>query len=300
MTHNLLGIIMVLIGSILFSAKAIFVKLIYIEGLDGIEALTLRLLFALPFYIASLIWIIHFKKVPEFVKPSHYLIVAFYGFLGYYFASYFDFIGLMYISAGLERLVLFIYPTLVVLLNYIFFQRKLMKWDILALFITYSGILIAYLHDAQLGGENVNLGVLCVLLSALTYAVYLMGSGHWIPKMGVNFFTTIAMLTAVACVFLQFTVTRNWSRFLDFNCRILLIGFFLGVFTTVIPSYLISAGIHRIGSSKSSILSSIGPVSTLILAYFILGESIGFYQILGTFLVLLGVVLIGKRKYESS
>lgn len=298
MNPSLVGILFVFIGSILFSAKAVLVKLVYKEGLDSIEALTLRLIFALPFFLLSLTWILAKKKIPQDIKRSQVASAIFFGFLGYYLASIFDFMGLEYITAGLERLVLFIYPTLVVILNFLIFKKKLHKLDFVALLITYSGILFAYLHDIQVSGEDVNIGVLCVLISAISYAVYLIGSGHLIPKLGTQLFTNIAMITSCILVFIQFSFTSNWNRILEYNSYVLFLGFLLGIFTTVVPSYLISAGIHRIGSSKSSILSSIGPVSTLILANIILDEELGIYQIIGTALVLGGVFIISRKKKE--
>ncbi|NCS92466.1 MAG: DMT family transporter [Leptospira sp.] len=300
MNPSLVGIIFVFVGSILFSAKAVLVKLTYLEGLDSIDALTLRLLFALPFFVISLVWLIVKKRIPQNITQFHIVSAIFYGFLGYYLASLFDFIGLEYITAGLERLVLFIYPTLVVLLNFLIFKRKLHFMDFVALLITYSGIIFAYLHDVKVGGDNVNIGVFCVLISAISYAVYLLGSGHLIPKLGTQLFTSIAMITSCILVFIQFSFSKNWSSILEYNSYVLFLGFLLGIFTTVVPSFLISAGIHRIGSSKSSILSSVGPVSTLILAKVFLGEELGVYQIVGTVLVLSGVLIISQKKKEAN
>jgi drug/metabolite transporter (DMT)-like permease len=294
-----MGVFYIFLGSIFFSAKAILAKLTYLEGLTGIEALTLRVSFAFPFYLGSLLWILWRKKYSAKIEPGQILLVIFYGFLGYYLASLFDFLGLQYITASLERLVLFVYPTFVVILNFLFFGARIGKWEILALITSYTGISFAYLHDLELGGEKTELGAALVLLSALTYALYLMGSGNLIPKLGTNLFTSIAMLTACLFIFIHYSLFYEWNRFLEFSGKVYLYGVFLGVFTTVVPSYLISAGIHIIGSSRSSIIASIGPVSTIFLAYIFLGEEFGLYQMIGTGLVLLGVLMIGKAKKKE-
>ncbi|WCL48946.1 DMT family transporter [Leptospira sp. GIMC2001] len=297
MSSHAKGIIYVLLGAVFFSAKAVFVKLAYLEGLDSIETLSLRVSFALPFYLASVIWI--FSKKSD-SRPQHdyklYFLTIVYGFLGYYLASYFDFLGLQYITASLERLVLFVYPTFVVILNFIFYKKRIRWIDVFALVITYFGVALAYIHDVQLGGDKVTLGASLILLSAITYAVYLMGSGNLIPKLGSNLFTSIAMITACVIILFHFSILRDWSRFLEFSPYVYFLGFLLGIFTTVVPSYLVSAGIGKIGSSEASIVSSAGPLSTVILAYILLGEDIGLYQILGTFFVLFGVWMISRKK----
>ncbi|MCC5815251.1 MAG: EamA family transporter [Leptospira sp.] len=298
----MLGIIYILIGSILFSAKAILVKLAYREGLDGIEALALRICFAVPFYMGSLIWIYsRYRKKTEktATNPRILGMVVVYGFLGYYLASYLDFAGLQYITAGLERLVLFVYPTIVVLLNWIFFKKSVSPKVMLAVAITYLGIGLAYFHDVKIGGDNVSWGAFLVFLSAITYALYLMGSGDLIPKIGVNLFTSLAMLTSSVLVLIHFSITSEWTRFLEYNSYVYFLGFLLGIFTTVVPSYFISAGIHAVGSSRASIVSSVGPMSTILLAFIFLGETVGLYQILGTLFVVSGVLLIAMSKKSA-
>jgi drug/metabolite transporter (DMT)-like permease len=178
------------------------------------------------------------------------------------------------------------------------FKKTISKKGVFALFITYLGIGFAYFHDVKLGGEMVTWGAFLVFLSAVTYAIYLMGSGDLIPKIGTNLFTSLAMLISSIFVLIHFSISSDWNRFGEFNEHVYFLGFLLGIFTTVIPSYFISAGISEVGSGKASIVSSVGPVSTILLAYKFLGETIGLYQVLGTVLVMAGILLIavGKEK----
>ncbi len=186
------GVLLAIIGVVLFSAKAVIVKMAYRYDISSEHLLLFRMAFSLPFYLV----IASFNRPtkPKEIKKVDYLWILFFGFVGYYLASYFDFIGLQYIKAGLERIILFIYPTLVIIISRIFLKKTITKKQLLAIFITYIGVVITFWGELQLGAPNIVVGSVLIFLSALTYATYLVGSGWLIPKLGVITFTSYAMI----------------------------------------------------------------------------------------------------------
>lgn len=216
------------------------------------------------------------------------------GFLGYYLASLFDFIGLEYISAGLERITLFVYPTLVLIIGSVLFKRKIKRAEVFAILLTYSGIVVAFIGDIQTEGPNTTKGVLFVLGSAIAYALYLVGSESLIPKLGSVRFTSYLMLLSGLIVVTHFFIARNPTSLIQ-PTNVYLYGLALGVLTTVIPAYFTTEGIRMIGSGKAAIVGSVGPMSTILLAWIFLGEPITSFGIAGTILVLTGVLWIGKK-----
>ena len=281
-------------GAILFSTKAIWVKLAFKNtGVDAITLLTLRMLLSLPFYIAAA-WLAGKKENVEPLSKRDFGWIILLGVLGYYLSSLFDFIGLQYISAGLERLIMFLYPTFAVLLNTYLFKQKITRIQLLALGITYTGIGIAYY--AELGTVQQNdsfyFGSFMVFLCAVTYSFYLVGTGRMVTKAGATRYTAYAMLAATAGIFLHFLVKKQWQT-VTMSWELGWYSLALAIIATVIPSFMISAGMKRIGSNNTSIITSIGPVSTIIQASVFLNEPILITQILGTALVIIGVILIG-------
>ncbi|EMN90905.1 DMT family transporter [Leptospira weilii] len=290
------GISLVLAGAVFFSAKAIFVKLVYRYNIDSTTALTLRMLFAIPFFA----WIAYrsgnMNKDFVLTKKDWGLILVL-SFLGYYLASLFDFIGLEYISAGLERITLFVYPTIVLIIGSILFKRKIKRAEIFAILLTYSGIVVAFIGDIQAEGPNTTKGVLFILGSAIAYALYLVGSESLIPKLGSVRFTSYLMLLSGSIVIIHFLITRHPASLIQ-PTNVYLYGLALGVLTTVIPAYFTTEGIRMIGSGKAAIVGSVGPMSTILLAWIFLGEPITFSGFVGTILVLTGVLWIGRKKPE--
>lgn len=280
-------------GSDFFSAKAIFVKLIYRYDIDSITALTLRMLFAIPFFA----WIAFRSKNTKTSTSLTKKDWGFIFFLGFYLASLFDFIGLEYISAGLERLTLFVYPTIVLIIGSFLFKRKIKKAEVFAISLTYSGILVAFIGDIQTEGPNATKGVLFVLASAISYSLYLVGSESLIPKLGSVRFTSYLMLISGLIVVIHFFIVRNPSSLIQ-PPNVYLYGLALGILTTVIPAYLTTEGIRMIGSGRAAIIGSTGPISTILLAWLFLGESITSSGIAGTILVLIGVLWIGRKKTD--
>lgn len=290
-----LGALLVFVGAVLFSAKAVTVKLCYNYGVDSVSLLTLRMAFSLPFYIVIL-FIYNRKNPSADVSNKNWFNILFLGVIGYYGASYFDFTGLEYITAGLERLILFIYPTMVVIISSILFKRPIKRNQVLALVLTYAGILFAVVHDLNAHQNNVLIGGTLIFFSAVTYAMYLVGSEKLIPLLGTVRFTAYAMIVSTVAVVLHYIFSNDISVVFHLDTEVYLFALFMAVFSTVIPSFFISEGIRMIGSGSASIIGSIGPVSTIILAYIFLGEEISIYQILGTVLVLVGVLIVSSKK----
>ena len=292
------GFVITFIGAIFFSTKAIIVKLAFAhtQG-DAVTLLTLRMLFALPFYVAIGLFASN-KKSNVYFTRRQWIYIILLGLTGYYVSSLCDFIGLQYITAGLERLILFIYPTLAVLLNAWIFRQRVNRYQKWAMVLTYVGIAIAFWGEMKIDSSNPNfyLGSFFCFLCALTFAVYLAGSGKMIAETGATKFTSYAMIAAFGGIFTHYFITGHTIHHM--NANLLWYGFALAILATVIPSFLMSNGIKKIGSSNAAIISSIGPVSTILQAHFILGEPITAAQITGTFLVIVGVLLIGWRRRE--
>ena len=192
---QLLGFIIGILGIILFSSKAVLVKLLYKHDVPMITALFLRMFFSFPFYVFILISSSK-KNTKSKISTKNFIWILFFGFVGYYLASLFDFIGLTYIKASLERVILLVYPTIVLLFNFLFLKEKISKQQLVATLVTYIGIAIAFGAEVSVSGSNVVLGGFFVLLSAITYASYLVGSGWLIPKIGVVRFTSYVMLVS--------------------------------------------------------------------------------------------------------
>jgi drug/metabolite transporter (DMT)-like permease len=294
---SLAGTGLVFLGAIGFSAKAIFIKLAYHYSVDPVTLLTLRMGLSLPFFIVVALWTSQRNGTTPLAYGDWALLIAL-GSIGYYLASLFDFLGLQYISAGLERLILFIYPTLVVLLSALFMKHPVRKNELSAIILTYSGIVLAVYHDLSFNQNNVPLGSALVFISAFSYALYLIGSGQMIKTMGATRFTAYAMIISSVAVMIQFLMTRSLSA-LRLPVEVYGLSLAMALFSTVLPTFLISEGINRIGASRTSIIGSTGPVITIGLAYFFLGESISIFQIVGTLLVLAGSFLVSGLTFEA-
>ena len=291
------GIFLGVFGVVLFSSKAVMVKLAYNYNVDAITMLLLRMLFSFPFYVVIAFLYRNDNQEIKTTKKDYYW-VAFFGLVGYYLASYFDFVGLTYIKASLERIILFIYPTIVILLNRLFLKQPITKIQSLAIFLSYIGIVIAFSDEVDVTGNNTYLGGFFILLSAITYASYLVGSGWLIPKFGVVKFTAYAMLVSCFCVFIHFSFIGTTDLF-TLPWQVYSYGFLIAVFATVIPSFLVSASIKIISSSNFAIVAGIGPISTIILASFFLDESLTFVQFCGALLVIIGIVITSLKKKSN-
>lgn len=286
------GFFIAFAGAILFSTKAVIVKKAFADvQVDALTLLTIRMLFSLPFYLLAAFFIWRNNPGAKMTRKQWLATIGL-GLFGYYLSSLFDFMGLQYISAGLERLILFLYPSFAVLLNALLFRQPIRRNEMLALLLTYAGLGIAYYGELQLDTFNPNffLGSFLVFLCSLTYAFYIVGSGRMVPKVGAGKFTTYSLLTSTAGVFTHYALRGNYHA-LEASIDLWWYGVLLALVATVIPTFMLSAALKKIGANRVAIISSIGPVSTILQAHYFLGEEIFALQIAGTLLVLAGVLL---------
>ena len=287
-----MGFLLAAGGTSLFALKSIFVKLAYTQGVDTATLLLLRMLFAAPFYLFILIWL---WAKPECVKPSkiEYQRIIALGFLGYYLSSWLDLEGLNYISAQLERMTLYTYPIMTTLLGALLLKEKISKQIVIALALTYSGVIVLYAHEAKVNSHNASLGISLVVLSALLFAFYVVYSKALINRLGSRLFTSIAMLSSTVFVILHFALTHNING-LHVNNAALLYALLLAIFSTVLPSFMMTEAIARIGAARTSIMGTLGPIITISLAIIWLDEPFGLYHLLGIALVMLGIGFLSK------
>lgn len=293
---SLVGFIIALTGAVLFSTKAIMVKLAFAEiKIDALSLLTLRMIFSLPFYLIAAFMISN-KEGNIRISRSQWGSILTLGVFGYYLSSLLDFVGLQYISAGLERLILFLYPTFVVLINLFVYRQGINRNQKIALLLTYTGIGLAYFGEFSIDTSNPDFfyGSALIFLCTITYAIYIAGSGRLIPQIGASKFTAYAMLAATGGIFIHFILRGQFDTFTQ-NGEFLWYGLSLGIVATVIPTFMISYAMKQIGSNNVAIISTIGPVSTIIQAHYFLGEHIFAEQIAGTVLVVAGVLMLGMK-----
>lgn len=289
-----LGFLCATAGAVGFAFKSILVKAAYRYGVDATTLLALRMLYSLPLFLAM--GLIAARRQPVRMTGGDLMEIAILGCLGYYAASYLDFLGLRYISAALERMILFIYPTLVVLLTAWTARRRISPLVAAALLLSYAGIALAVAHDLRLGaGADVLRGGALVFASAVSFALYLMRVGAPLARFGSMHVT--AWATSVACVLalLQFALLRPLGTLLQ-PAPVQLLALSMAVFATALPIWLVSEAIRRIGAGPAAIIGTLGPVLTLLLAWALLGEPLGLLQLIGAALVMLGVWLVGRAR----
>jgi drug/metabolite transporter (DMT)-like permease len=296
--QKIAGILFALVAAVGFSAKAILVKLAYIDAVDPITLLALRMAFSLPFFLVVAARA-NRNRHNQGLTARDKLAVVGLGLIGYYLASYLDFLGLQYISAGLERLILFLYPTMVVIISALIFKHKIGRTALFAMVISYAGIALVFMHDMQVLQHDALPGSVLVFASALSYAVYLVGAGHTIARIGTTRFTGYVMTVACAACLVQFAITHPVAA-LNLSFRVYALSIAMAVFSTVMPAFLLAAAMRRVGSVHTSMIGSIGPVSTILLAYVFLGELMSLEQIAGSILVLTGVLLISLKKHAQN
>jgi drug/metabolite transporter (DMT)-like permease len=284
------------IGILGFSFKAILIKLAYSWApIDAVTLLALRMLYSMPFFVVMAWWASRPANVEAMRRPD-WLALLWLGFIGYYLSSLLDFMGLKYITASLERLVLFLYPTMVVLLSVTLLKKRVGGRIWVALTLSYAGILLVFAHDFQAttDSQGLWLGGALVFVSAFFYALYLVGSGPVITRLGSLRFISWAMLTSAVFVIVQFLLTRPLSA-LAAPASIQWLSLTMAVFSTVLPTFLIAEAIKRIGANRTSLIGSLGPVFTIGLGWWILGEDVHWIQLVGAALVLSGVTLVTMK-----
>jgi len=287
------GLILASLGAIAFSGKAIIVKLAYRYGVDAVTLIMLRMLFALPLFAVMAWWAGRGK--PPLTRRDWFGVVGL-GFSGYYLSSFLDFIGLQYITAGLERLILFLTPSFVLLATAFLFRRPIHARQWISLLLAYAGILLVFAHDLDVSGAQVWLGGALVLGSALSYGVYLILSGELVKRVGSLRLVAYAMCVSTACCAIQYVVLGRPLAELAQPAPVLWLSVVNAVFCTVLPVSMTMVAVARIGAPLASQAGMIGPVSTLALAFWLLGEPVTGVQLAGSALVLGGMYLLSARK----
>ena len=312
-TVNKQGFAFALGAALLFSCKPIIIKWAYSYGIDALSLMLLRMTLALPVY--AVIGVMLIKKQRR-LEPStaipftHWFGAAFVGLFGYYLASFLDLKGLELANAQLERIILYAYPTLVVILGAIIFKHKVCKQQLGALVLCYAGIICIFLQDLSLQGKQVIHGSLLILLSALSYAIYMLFSKKHIDRLGSLLFTCISMASATFATLIHTAVvlalnslndlgnsetgiySSNWT----FDSELITIVLLLTFAATVIPSFMISEAVKRIGAANAALAGTVGPIITSILAVILLGEIFTLYHGIGMVLVILGVSRLKPKK----
>ncbi len=289
---QLTGLAMAVVGSIAFSGKAIIVKLAYRYGVDAVTLIMYRMLFALPIF-AAMAWWASRGKAP--LSRNDWLGVIGLGFCGYYLASFLDFLGLQYISASLERLILYLNPTIVLILGALFFRRQITRTQAIAMALSYGGVLLVFGHEVSFEGKDVLLGSVLVFGSAVSYALYLVYSGEMVQRLGS--LRLVGLATTVACLFciLQFIVLMPLSAAVVAP-QVIWLSVLNATLCTAVPVLLVMMAIERIGAGLAAQTGMIGPMSTIAMGVIFLGEQLNLWIIGGTVLVLMGVYWVSRGK----
>lgn len=286
------GLLLAVLGAIGFSGKAIIVKLAYRYGVDAVTLLMWRMLLALPFFLAMAWWAGRGKPA---LTRQDWRDIAVLGFTGYYLASYLDFAGLAYISASLERLILYLNPTLVLLISVVFFHHKLQGRQLLAMAVSYTGVIAVFAHELSFEGANTAIGAALVFASAVSYAVYLALSGKVVQRLGSMRLAGLASTVACVLCIAQFALLKPMSAFVVPE-PVMWLSLLNATACTVAPVLMVMLAIARIGAPLSSQVGMVGPMSTILMGVFILGEPMNAWIVVGTALVMVGVFLVTGRK----
>ncbi|PIF25902.1 threonine/homoserine efflux transporter RhtA [Acidovorax sp. 56] len=292
-----LGIVLAVLAALGFSFKAIFVKLAYAVPqavpVDSVTLLALRMAFSVPVF-AWVGW--RASRALSPLPRRDWLAVIALGLLGYYGSSILDFMGLQYITASLERLILFTYPTLTILIGVLFMGKRASRREVGALLLSYAGIGLAFAHDLHIAGDTraVLIGAGFVFGSAVSYAFYQAGSEPAIRRLGAARFTALAMLVSTGATLLHFGVSQPVDAFVQ-PTPVYLHALGMALFSTVLPVFMTSAAIRRIGAAKTALIGTLGPVLTIFFGCWLLDEPLSWPQMAGAALVLAGVLLISKR-----
>ncbi|MBX6366592.1 MAG: DMT family transporter [Rhodospirillales bacterium] len=289
---RLVGILLAIGGVVAFSIRPLLIKIAYVYAPDPVTLLALRMIFSLPFFLAAAFWVGRRGAMTP-LRGRDMVHVAALGFIGYYLASFLDFLGLQYVSAGLGRLILFLYPTVVVLLSAVFLGHRVRPRDVAALVICYAGISLV-LSVAIGHNPNLPLGAALVFAGSVMYAVYLVAGTEVIHRVGALRFSAYALVVASLCAIVQFLAVRPLSA-LALPVEVYVVAFVMATFSTVLPVFMTSEALRRIGANHVAILGALGPVTTVFLGWLGLDEELAPLQILGGVLVLVGVVLVSVK-----
>jgi len=282
---------MALAGSIAFSGKAIIVKLAYRYGVDAVTLIMLRMLFALPIFVAMAWWAGRGKPA---LSGRDWLGVAGLGFSGYYLSSFLDFVGLQYITASLERLIQYLTPTLVLVLGWLLYRTAFRPIHVLGMALGYSGALVVFGHELKLAGGQVALGTLLIFASTVTYSLYLVYSGQLVQRLGSLRLVGLATSVACVCCLLQFVLLRPLSAAIEVAPQVIWLSVLNATLCTAVPVLLVMMAIERIGPAMSAQAGMIGPISTIFMGVAILGEPFTAWVAAGTVLVIAGIYVFSR------
>ena len=293
-SYRAIGVAMAVAGVVCFSLRPILIKLAYGYVVDPITLLALRMIFSLPFFLAAAAWVGRDTRRASLTRRDVWAIV-FLGFVGYYFSSFVDFLGLQYISAGLGRLILFAYPTLVVLLSMAFLHKRPTGREVVALGVTYSGVALVMANAAQGANKDLVLGASLCFASAAGYAVYLVAGSQVVQRVGSMRLTAYAMTVASAFCILQFLLLRPLSA-LHMPPQVYGLAIAMALAATVLPVFITTEALKRIGANQVALFGALGPVTTVFFGWLGLDEVMTPVQLAGAALVLAGVVLVTLRR----
>jgi len=286
------GLTLAAAGSIAFSGKAIIVKLAYRYQVDAVTLIMYRMLFALPLFALMAWWSSRGKPA---LTRRDWLGVLGLGFTGYYLASFLDFLGLQTITASLERLILYLNPTLVLLLGWALYGRRIAHRQMVAMAVSYIGVVLVFGHEVRIEGAEAALGALFVFLSAVSYAIYLTYSGEMVHRLGALRLAGLA--TSVACVLciVQFLLLRPLAA-AEVAPQVIWLSLLNATVCTALPVLMVMMAIERIGAGLTAQTGMIGPMSTIVMGVLILDEPFNGWIIAGTVLVVGGIYLVSRRK----
>lgn len=286
------GFLLATFGAIAFSGKAIIVKLAYRYGVDAVTLIMYRMLFALPIFACMAWWA---SRGQAALTRRDWLGVLWLGITGYYLASFLDFAGLAYISASLERLILYLNPTLVLLLGWLLYQRRTTRQQLLGTAISYGGVLLVFGHEISAQGSDAVWGSFLVFLSTISYAVYMVYSGEMVKRLGALRLVGLATSVACALCLLQFALFRPWSAALVAP-EVIWLSVLNATLCTAAPVLMVMMAIERVGAGVAAQAGMVGPLSTILMGVVILGEPFTGWIAAGTVLVIAGIFVFTRRK----
>lgn len=289
------GFLFAIGSAALFAIRPIFVKLVYAEGVDSTTLIAFRMLFSMPVYLVLLLIFLRNRELRMRLTAKNILAISLVGMFGYYAASFLDLLGLQYVTAQLGRMILYTYPTFVVLLGALFFKERLTLRVCASLLVTYFGVAVIFGHDLSTFGEEVITGGLFILASALTFSFYLLFGKALIAEVGSRLFTCIALIAASVGILIHYALTRSITN-PNVTPNSLWLILIIAVFCTVIPTFFTTSAVARIGADKTGIISMAGPAFTSTFAVAILAEAFTLYHAAGIMLTVLGIWVLRVRK----
>jgi len=287
------GVMLALLAAVTFSGKAIIVKLAYRYAVDPITLIMMRMVCALPFF-GLMAWWAGRGRPP--LERRDWGAAVMLGFVGYYLSSTLDFLGLQYISAGLGRLILYLSPTLVLILGWLIMGQRVRVRQFIAMAVSYVGAGAVFVQELQGVGPNAGLGALLVFISASSYAVYLLYSGKWVQRLGALRLTGWASLFACLFCLLQYAVVKPWTTVLHVPPEVWTLSLINGTVCTVAPILMVMMSIERIGAAAAAQAGMVGPLTTVALGAWWLAEPLNLSVLVGLVMVLAGMALLAKHK----